>query len=258
MYDLNLSVVGNDTSVSLSFKDVIFVLEDIDACAKVVLRRDNGASTGQAAPAPQSDSSDDERASQSTYPMRRPTGATFSELPSRSFATPPALPPRMSDADGSVTGPASAWGRGWYEQPDALNLAGVLNVLDGVVDTPGRILIMTSNHPEKLDPALIRPGRIDRCLNLSYLHAEEAKQMLAHNFGKMPDEEEGRRLASLLGKRRDPMTPAAMEQLCAEFDTIAELLDGLEASAGVRMLEELGGAPAAKRQRSNAMPACTS
>ena len=34
-------------------------------------------------------------------------------------------------------------------------------MLDGVVDSPGRILIMTSNHPEKLDPALIRPGRVD-------------------------------------------------------------------------------------------------
>ena len=40
--------------------------------------------------------------------------------------------------------------------------AGLLNVLDGVVDTPGRILIMTSNHPEILDPALIRPGKLLR------------------------------------------------------------------------------------------------
>ncbi|KAF0691357.1 hypothetical protein As57867_017338, partial [Aphanomyces stellatus] len=43
---------------------------------------------------------------------------------------------------------------------DKLNLSGLLNVLDGVVDSPGRILIMTTNHPEKLDPALIRPGRV--------------------------------------------------------------------------------------------------
>ncbi|GLE11334.1 hypothetical protein PINS_up023714 [Pythium insidiosum] len=33
-----------------------------------------------------------------------------------------------------------------------LNLAGLLNVLDGVIDCPGRIIIMTTNHPEKLDP----------------------------------------------------------------------------------------------------------
>lgn len=46
---------------------------------------------------------------------------------------------------------------------------GLLNVLDGVVETPGRIVIMTTNHPETLDPALIRPGRIDKRINLGYM-----------------------------------------------------------------------------------------
>ena len=40
--------------------------------------------------------------------------------------------------------------------------AGLLNVLDGVVDCPNRIVVLTTNHPEKLDPALIRPGRINK------------------------------------------------------------------------------------------------
>lgn len=44
---------------------------------------------------------------------------------------------------------------------EQLNLSVLLNILDGVLETPGRIVIMTSNEPEKLDPALIRPGRID-------------------------------------------------------------------------------------------------
>jgi SpoVK/Ycf46/Vps4 family AAA+-type ATPase len=39
---------------------------------------------------------------------------------------------------------------------DALNLSGLLNCLDGVVDSPGRLVILTSNHPEVLDPALVR------------------------------------------------------------------------------------------------------
>ena len=44
---------------------------------------------------------------------------------------------------------------------------GLLNVLDGIVDTPGRIVIMTTNLPEALDAALIRPGRIgEACLRL--------------------------------------------------------------------------------------------
>ncbi|CAN0117855.1 unnamed protein product, partial [Laminaria digitata] len=46
---------------------------------------------------------------------------------------------------------------------------GLLNVLDGIVDTPGRIVIMTTNHPEALDAALIRPGRIDKKIYLGHM-----------------------------------------------------------------------------------------
>ncbi|KAL2162027.1 hypothetical protein VTH06DRAFT_7812 [Thermothelomyces fergusii] len=42
-----------------------------------------------------------------------------------------------------------------------LSLSGLLNILDGVASQEGRVLIMTTNHIEKLDKALIRPGRID-------------------------------------------------------------------------------------------------
>lgn len=45
--------------------------------------------------------------------------------------------------------------------PEQLNLSFLLNLLDGVLETPGRILIITTNHPERLDKALIRPGRVD-------------------------------------------------------------------------------------------------
>ncbi|KAI0839811.1 BCS1 N terminal-domain-containing protein [Hypoxylon sp. FL0890] len=42
-----------------------------------------------------------------------------------------------------------------------LSLSGLLNILDGVASQEGRILIMTTNHLDKLDSALIRPGRVD-------------------------------------------------------------------------------------------------
>lgn len=43
-----------------------------------------------------------------------------------------------------------------------LTLSGLLNALDGIFNNEGRILIMTTNRPEVLDNALVRPGRIDR------------------------------------------------------------------------------------------------
>lgn len=44
---------------------------------------------------------------------------------------------------------------------DNNNLSYFLNILDGLNECPGRIIIMTTNKPEYLDKALIRPGRID-------------------------------------------------------------------------------------------------
>jgi len=42
-----------------------------------------------------------------------------------------------------------------------ISLSALLNILDGVASQEGRVLIMTTNHIEKLDEALIRPGRVD-------------------------------------------------------------------------------------------------
>jgi hypothetical protein len=44
---------------------------------------------------------------------------------------------------------------------EKLSLSCLLNILDGILETPGRIIIMTTNFPKLLDKALIRPGRID-------------------------------------------------------------------------------------------------
>jgi chaperone BCS1 len=42
-----------------------------------------------------------------------------------------------------------------------VSLSGFLNIIDGVASSEGRILVMTTNHIEKLDAALLRPGRVD-------------------------------------------------------------------------------------------------
>jgi len=58
---------------------------------------------------------------------------------------------------------------------EKLTLSCLLNLLDGVLEAPGRIVIMTTNFIDKLDSALIRPGRIDlicefkKCTNLSII-----------------------------------------------------------------------------------------
>jgi len=44
---------------------------------------------------------------------------------------------------------------------EKIDLSFLLNLLDGVLEIPGRVVVMTSNYPKQLDHALIRPGRID-------------------------------------------------------------------------------------------------
>lgn len=68
------------------------------------------------------------------------------------------------------------------DNPEKLNLSFLLNLLDGVLETPGRIIIMTSNHPEKLDKALIRPGRIDIAIEVSYCTREMIIDMFRYFY----------------------------------------------------------------------------
>lgn len=48
-----------------------------------------------------------------------------------------------------------------YQGLNSVTLSGLLNALDGVASSEGRILFMTTNYLDRLDPALIRPGRVD-------------------------------------------------------------------------------------------------
>lgn len=64
-------------------------------------------------------------------------------------------------------------------------LSGLLNVLDGVASQEGRIVLMTSNFADKLDEALIRPGRIDRMIFMGNISKEAARLMYLRMY--MPD-----------------------------------------------------------------------
>ena len=63
--------------------------------------------------------------------------------------------------------------RNQNRESDALDLSTVLNELDGIKSSCGRIMILTTNHPEKLDDALLRPGRIDHHIRLGNWSIDE-------------------------------------------------------------------------------------
>lgn len=63
-----------------------------------------------------------------------------------------------------------------------LTLSDLLNAIDGVLEFDGRMLVITTNHLEALDPALIRPGRIDINIVLDRSSIAIIKQIIAHFF----------------------------------------------------------------------------
>ncbi|KAL6067123.1 Mitochondrial chaperone BCS1 [Balamuthia mandrillaris] len=68
-----------------------------------------------------------------------------------------------------------------------LSFSGVLNALDGVSNTDGQLFILTTNHVERLDPALIRCGRVDVKIPFSWATVEQVRDMFLHFY---PGEEE--------------------------------------------------------------------
>ncbi|RGP81642.1 bcs1 precursor [Fusarium longipes] len=70
-----------------------------------------------------------------------------------------------------------------FTSREAITLSGLLNVLDGVSAQEGRVLVMTSNHTENIDPALLRPGRVDYTIEFGLASFETTTQLFKLMYG---------------------------------------------------------------------------
>ncbi|KAL4305118.1 hypothetical protein AHAS_Ahas16G0046300 [Arachis hypogaea] len=78
-----------------------------------------------------------------------------------------------------------------WETPPCLDLlsevtlSGLLNFIDGLWSSCGeeRIVICTTNHKERLDPALLRPGRMDLHIHMSYCSFTACKTLASNYLG---------------------------------------------------------------------------
>ncbi|XVF17941.1 hypothetical protein REPUB_Repub10bG0168300 [Reevesia pubescens] len=91
----------------------------------------------------------------------------------------------IEDIDCSVDLPDRRHGDG-RKQPEhhvQLTLSGLLNFIDGLWSSCGdeRIIIFTTNHKDRLDPALLRPGRMDMHIHMTYCNPQGFK-LLASNY----------------------------------------------------------------------------
>ncbi|KAI9035825.1 BCS1 and AAA domain-containing protein [Aspergillus affinis] len=71
-----------------------------------------------------------------------------------------------------------------------VSLSGLLNAIDGVASHEGRILIMTTNVPESLDRALIRPGRVDLHVKFTLPGRKEFQELFRSMYSGLEEFEE--------------------------------------------------------------------
>ncbi|XP_019873977.2 mitochondrial chaperone BCS1 [Aethina tumida] len=84
----------------------------------------------------------------------------------------------LEDIDAAfVSREDTAQQRAAYEGLNRVTFSGLLNCLDGVASTEARIVFMTTNYLERLDPALIRPGRVDLKEYIGWCSHSQIEQM---------------------------------------------------------------------------------
>lgn len=65
---------------------------------------------------------------------------------------------------------------------ETLTLSCILNTIDGILEQNGRIIIITTNYKDKLDNALLRPGRIDVRINFTKCTEKMTKDIIEHFY----------------------------------------------------------------------------
>lgn len=107
-----------------------------------------------------------------------------------------------------------------------ISFSGLLNAIDGVGAQEGRIVVLTTNHHELLDPALIRPGRIDMEIELGKATASQLSGLMLRFYP-----EAAQRIEQLVADYPARLlSPAQIQQILITADNLDE------AEANLRVL----------------------
>ncbi|KAL6873852.1 hypothetical protein ACP4OV_013934 [Aristida adscensionis] len=143
---------------------------------------------------------------------------------------------------------------------ESISLSGVLNFVDGLWSScvGERLMVFTTNHPERLDPALLRPGRMDRKIELGYC-SPAALRVLAKNYLGVGEE----------GPEEDDDDPDTVNALMAEAEgilaaevritpaDIAEVFMGCDGAGAAAALTKLVDELRRRRDAATAMATAT-
>ena len=111
--------------------------------------------------------------------------------------------------------------KGAKDDKDSFNIHHILDILDGIPERTGQIIMMSTNNFEKLDKALLRPGRIDCPIHFQKCNIDNTIKLIEDYFEK-----------KILDKNKltlkDRMfTPAEIFQICSKHNSIEKVLKAL-------------------------------
>ncbi|XP_001949279.2 mitochondrial chaperone BCS1 isoform X2 [Acyrthosiphon pisum] len=123
------------------------------------------------------------------------------EVPSKSFVLLEDIDAMFANRDGKTV----------IEGSTKVTLSGLLNALDGVVSSEGRILFMTTNYVDRLDSALIRSGRVDFKQYIGTCSDHQLSQMFIR-FRPEGTEDDKKRFVEDIKKYNKPVIPAHLQE----------------------------------------------
>jgi len=104
---------------------------------------------------------------------------------------------------------------------NGITLGDLLDLLDGICELDGLVYVITTNHKEYLDPALIRPGRINCDIELMPIKRNEIKEMLTYYYitnlcyaTNLSNDDKYKLIDEVANKLDGKLKPSKLEELC--------------------------------------------
>lgn len=108
------------------------------------------------------------------------------------------------------------------ERIDKMNLSKLLNILDGIPERTGQIMIFNTNHPEHLDKALLRPGRMDMILNFGKMSKINIIKMMENHYNGKSEK------TNLKGIPDKEFTPAEIFKILSNYKNQEDAVNDIE------------------------------
>lgn len=112
----------------------------------------------------------------------------------------------------------------FIKHKSGITLGDILDVLDGLCESSGLVYVMTTNHIDFLDPAIIRPGRVTYIAKLEEIKYTEIKDMLTYYYitsncynETIPDAEKHNMISDLANKFDGKFNPSKLEEFCKTY-----------------------------------------